>query len=388
MEAFAFNSVEQTLFMTSIVFLCIQVLYYLILYNRIYRHNQAAPKLPYTNEKQPLSVIIYSQEEISDIQNNLIAILEQDYPSFEVIVINDGHSEENDMLLTQLEKKYPQLYHSFVPESSRYISRKKLAITLGIRASKYEWVVMTEANCKPQSNQWLQLLARNFTPHTQIVLGYSGYERGKGWNCRRIEYDNLFMSMRYLSLALARSPYMGIGRNLAYRKSLFYEQKGFSAHLNLQRGDDDLFINQIANAENTRVETDNQSIMRVPPVTRLKEWKEEKIGYALTARFYRGLQRQLWGFETTSRLLFYAAGISLMAFSLMNTHWLIAGLVVLIFLMRFTIQAIVINLTANSLNENRHYYLSLFLFDWVQPIQSLYWKWQCIFSEKERFLRK
>ena len=98
-----------------------------------------------------------------------------------------------------------------MPDSSRYISRKKLAVTLGIKASKYEWLVFTNANCMPQSNQWLRLMARNFTSRTQVVLGYSGYERGKGWLHKRVAFDNLFTSMRYLGFALAGSPYMGIG---------------------------------------------------------------------------------------------------------------------------------------------------------------------------------
>ena len=106
-------------------------------------------------------------------------------------------------------------------------------------------------------------MARNFTSRAQIVLGYSGYERGKGWLHKRVSFDNLFTSMRYLGYALAGKPYMGIGRNMAYRKELFYAQKGFSAHLNLQRGDDDLFINRTATAENTRIETDANGVVRV-----------------------------------------------------------------------------------------------------------------------------
>ena len=128
----------------------------------------------------------------------------------------------------------------------------------------------------PQSNQWLRLMARNFTSRTQVVLGYSGYERGKGWLHKRAAFDNLFTSMRYLGFALAGSPYMGIGRNLAYRKELFYQQKGFSAHLNLQRGDDDLFFYHVATPENTRVETDANAIVRMQPLLRAKDWKEEK----------------------------------------------------------------------------------------------------------------
>ena len=223
----------------------------------------------------------------------------------------------------------------------------------------------------PASNQWLKLMARNFTPQTQIVLGYSGYDRTKGWLHKRTAFDTLFQSLRYLGFALAEKPYMGIGRNLAYRKELFFQQKGFSKYLNLQRGEDDLFINQLATPSNTRVETDINATTRINPVYRYKEWKEEKVSYMATARYYQGTQRYLLGFETFSRLLFYAACIIGIALGVLNLHWLVAGIALLIWLLRFTIQAVIINQTAKEMGGNRKYYFSLPVFDLLQPIQSL-----------------
>ena len=196
------------------------------------------------------------------------------------------------------------------------------------------------------------------------VLGYSGYERGKGWLHKRAAFDNLFTSMRYLGFALAGNPYMGIGRNLAYRKELFYQQKGFSAHLNLQRGDDDLFINHVATPENTRVETDANAIVRMQPLLRTKDWKEEKIGYASTARLYHGMQRWLAGFETLTRLAFHASWIAVMVIGILHFHWLAAGVAFLLFLFRFTMQAVIVNKTAHDLEEQpditSHYRLSTY----------------------------
>ena len=279
MEAFTFDTTEQILLAATGTLFIIQALYYLCLYNRIHLRSRAVKRgnVHFSQELPPVSVIICAREECENLRRNLKAVLEQDYPQFEVIVINDGNTDESEDYLTLLEEKYPHLYHSFVPDSSRYISRKKLAATLGVKASKYDWLVFTEANCCPQSNQWLRLLARNFTSRTQVVLGYSGYERGKGWLHKRVAFDNLFTSMRYLGFALAGSPYMGIGRNLAYRKELFYEHKGFSAHLNLQRGDDDLFVNHVVTAENTRVETDADATVRMQPVFRAKDWRENRL---------------------------------------------------------------------------------------------------------------
>ena len=181
METFAINSTEQYLLMAAGILLAVQIIYYLVLYSCIGRRNRKEQRteLHFTQELPPLSVIICAHDEVENLRRNLPAILAQDYPDFEVIVINDGEKNESEDYLLQLEEQYRNLYHSFVPDSSRYISRKKLAVTLGIRASRHDWLVLTEANCQPQSNQWLRLMARNFTPHTGVVLGYSGLLDGK-----------------------------------------------------------------------------------------------------------------------------------------------------------------------------------------------------------------
>ena len=390
MEAFTFNTAELILLSAAGVLLIVQLIYYLGLYNRIHTHNLAVGKdeVHFGRELPPLSVVICARNESENLRRNLPAILKQDYPNFEVIVINDGSTDESEDLLSELEEEYPNLYHSFTPDSARYISRKKLALTLGIKASKYDWLVFTEADCTPVSDKWLRRIARNFTPSTDIVLGYSGYERGKGWLHKRVSFDSLFTSLRYLGFALAGKPYMGIGRNLAYRKELFFKVKGFSTHLNMQRGEDDLFINQIANENNTRVETSPDSVIRMQPVERYKDWKEEKVSYMATARFYKGSQRWLLGLETATRLLFYVACLSGIVFGILSFHWLAAGLVLLLWIVRYSAQAYVINKTANEMGDNRSYYFTLLVFDIIRPLQSLKFRLYRLYRRKGDFMRR
>lgn len=390
MEAFTFNTAELILLSAAGVLLIVQLIYYLGLYNRIHTHNLAVGKdeVHFGRELPPLSVVICARNESENLRRNLPAILKQDYPDFEVIVINDGSTDESEDLLSELEEEYPNLYHSFTPDSARYISRKKLALTLGIKASKYDWLVFTEADCTPVSDKWLRRIARNFTPSTDIVLGYSGYERGKGWLHKRVSFDSLFTSLRYLGFALAGKPYMGIGRNLAYRKELFFKVKGFSTHLNMQRGEDDLFINQIANENNTRVETSPDSVIRMQPVERYKDWKEEKVSYMATARFYKGSQRWLLGLETTTRLLFYVACLSGIVFGILSFHWLAAGLALLLWIVRYSAQAYVINKTANEMGDNRSYYFTLPVFDIIRPLQSLKFRLYRLYRRKGDFMRR
>lgn len=389
MEAFTFNTAELILLSVAGTLFIVQLVYYLGLYNQIHLRNKAVSKnmIKFAANAEPLSVILCARNEADNLRKILPAILEQDYPLFEVIVINDGSTDETEDVLGMFEEKYPHLYHSFTPNTARYISHKKLALTLGIKASKYDWLVFTETNCMPASNQWLRMMARNFTPNTEIVLGYSRYEHAKGWFYKRVTFDNLFHSLRYLSFALLRSPYMGIGRNLAYRKEVFFRQKGFSSYLNLQRGEDDLFINRSATRSNTRVETDPDATISIQPALR-KEWKEEKISYMATARFYKGKQRYLSGFETFSSLLFHAACISGIIIGSLHSHWLVAGIALCVWCCRYILQMVIINRAAKELGENRRFYLSLPVLDILLPLQSFKFKLYRQLRRKGDFMRR
>lgn len=390
MNSELFNISEIVLLCILGVSFIIQILYYLFLYGRIWRRSRQIQKnrLSFSDEYPPLSVIITARDEAESLKRNLIPILEQDYPCFEVIVVNDGKKDQSEDYLTLLEQKYPHLYHSFVPDTSRYISKKKLGTTIGIKASKYDWLVFTNAGCLPESNQWLKLMARNFTEDTDIVLGYSGYDHRKGWFQKKVAFDNLFTSMRYLGFALAHRPYMGIGKNMAYRKNIFFENKGFSSFLNLERGYDDLFINQVATKSNTRVETEKEAIVRQKPVERKKNWREEKIGYTSTGKLYKGAQRHLMGFETLTRIAFYISLTATIILTILSGHWIALSIAITAFILRYALQSCMFNLTSKVLGDKRSYYFSLPLFDLLQPLQSLKWKLSYRMRGRSDFLRK
>lgn len=373
---------------TSGILFLTQAAYYGGLYNKIhtYSHRETVNRnIP--TETPPLSVIIVAKDAAHELQKNLPAILEQDYPEFEVIVVYDRSADDCDDALKLLEDTYSNLYHTFIPDSARYISHKKLGITMGIKASRYDWLVFTESNCHPQSNQWLRKMASNFTPATEIVLGYSNYEKTSGWFNKKITFDTLFNAMRYLGMAISGHPYMGTGRNLAYRKSLYYRQKGFSSHLNLQRGEDDLFINETATDRNVRVEISPESIMRISAPKYKRVWHEEKISYMTTSRFFKGSARYLMGFETCSRLVFYVTVIATLLTGILRHQWIAVGIALLLWTVRFIIQLAVFGKTCKDLGERRFYAL-LPLFDILQPMWNFGFKLQRRMRKKDEFLRK
>jgi hypothetical protein len=213
-------------------------------------------------------------------------------------------------------------------------------------------------------------MARNFTPTTEVVLGYSSYTYRKRRTNRLACFDNLFRSMRFLGMALNDKPYMGIGRNLAYRKHVFYDNKGFSHYLELYRGEDDLFVNEVSNSLNTRVETSADAVVRVfSEDFTYMDWKQSCIDYIITSRFYKGGQRTALGFETLTRYLFFLTVAATMAIGIIDFHWLVAGSAFLLWLIRLIVQFTIINRTADELGEKRRYYLSLFWYDIVFPMR-------------------
>lgn len=211
----------------------------------------------YAEELPPVSIIVDACNETDQLMRFLPLVLHQDYESpYEVIVIADGAAEATSDMLSEMKAEHPNLHITFTPHGTRSLSRKKLALMIGIKASQYDIVLTTNANCRPQSDQWLRLMMRNFTPGTDVVLGYSHYRyhRDKRWGRRWRVLDSVYTAAQWLTSAIDHRPYRGVSDNLAYRKHCFFDVKGFSATMNLSWGEDDVFLCQFARADNTRVE--------------------------------------------------------------------------------------------------------------------------------------
>ena len=364
----------------------IQLYYFLVPYSRLFKSNKRQNKLPENTNCPPLSVIIVTKDSASMLKDNLPAILEQDYPEFEVIVVNDESAGEDEDILKILGSRYHHLYRTFIPKSARYVSRKKLGVAMGIKASKYDWIVVTEPYCKPESKDWLRSLSRNFVPGTDIVLGYCNYSYGKGIFAKRIIADMLMVSMRFLGKAIGGNPYMGIGRNMAYRKDIYLQHKGFYNQLTLSRGDDDLFINEIADSRNTKVCVNSNSIMRMPLPKYRKTWREDKIGYEVTGNHYKGMARISNSLETWSAWLFNLSVIVALCIGILNKEWIITSCIFVAWLIRTITAMTVLCKTAKAMGEKVSAYL--FIYDIMRPLYSLSLKIGYITRHKSDYMRK
>ncbi len=333
---FVFNHLEYVLAGISTLLCLIQLAYFFISFARPLRKSKTLVSQQTTaTTPMPVSVIVYTKNESENLQKHLPTLLEQDYPEFEVIVINDGSTDESDDVLKRFEYNYKNLYHTYIPEDTKYLSRKKLSLTVGIKAAKYDTLLFTEANCMPSSNQWIANMAAAYQEDTKIVLGFTAYPHNKGFFHKQVAYDNLVRGVEYLSSALKHHPFAGNGHNLSYKKELFFTHKGYSKFLNLQAGDDDLFINEVATRQNTAVAIAHDSQTIMAPIDYFGIWKEMKAARAATRKEYKGSQIHYYRSESVFFFLYLAATIATIGAGICHSNWLITVWAVLLYLLRY-----------------------------------------------------
>lgn len=254
----------------------------------------------------PVSVIICAKNEEENLRNFLPAILDQDYPDFEVIVINDASSDNTLEVIEEFQKTDPRIQIVDVQNNEAFWANKKYALTLGIKKASNDHLLFTDADCAPQSKKWIQEMSRNFQPGNSIVLGYGGYfSNSKSILNKLIRFETLLTAIQYFSYAKLGSPYMGVGRNLAYTSSKFYEMKGFASHLHLRSGDDDLFVNEASTPENTSICFHPDAITRSVPKTSFSDWFHQKRRHVSVANHYKPKHKFLLGTFFIFRVLFW-----------------------------------------------------------------------------------
>lgn len=299
------------LFEIAFIFaVCIQVFYYLFFYSRLafYKNSKTSQLKP------PVSIVIAARNEFDNLSNNLPIILEQDYPEFEVIVVNDGSWDDTPSLLSEFSKRYPKLKVVYRQENDHFDGGKKLAILLGIKGAEYNRLLFTDADCKPKSRNWIANMMEHRHNDDSIVLGYSPYKRHKGILNALIRFDNWMSGLNYVSFTLAKTPYMGVGRNLSYTKDRFYEVGGFKKHYHIKSGDDDLFVNQAAKSNNTFVCLSQDSIVETIAEKDWKSYWRQKKRHLSTSWSYKWHQKFLLAIHPLSTIIFFVSSILLLVF--------------------------------------------------------------------------
>ncbi|MDR1632087.1 MAG: glycosyltransferase [Dysgonamonadaceae bacterium] len=367
-----------------------QMIFYWVVLGKPYYYMRAVNKgrIRFSSDTPPVSVIIYVRNRFHDLQDFLPALLEQDYPQFEVIIINDGMTEDNSNILIRLQELYSNLYSTHIPVETRNVSRRKLGLTLGIKAAKYDCLLFTEADSHTRSKDWIRLMSRHFTSKN-VVLGMSAKENEEGFFTKFMIFDYFFTNLQILSMALFNHPHAGSGRNLIYSKTHFNEQKGLVRHRSLRQIDDDLFINDIAAKPNTKVELSSESVIMTD--LNVYDWIQEKKDKAFIKQFYRIGPVAIWSLESFSRVIFLFSVIACLVWWFLNPNPLtlpyLCGASVACYMIKFFSQLFIINRTASLLHLKK-FYLAVPLYNLMQVLVNVYFSMYRIVHKKENYIFK
>ncbi|UEG48598.1 glycosyltransferase [Ferruginibacter lapsinanis] len=334
----------------------IQIFYYLFFYTRLAFY-KAKPKA--TSQTHPVSVIICARDEAANLAKNLPGSLLQQYrTTHEVIVVDDNSFDDSKYLLEEFKKEFKQLTFVELKQEAKLIPGKKFPLSIGIKTAKYEIVLLTDADCVPASEFWIDKMQETYDDDTEIVLGYGAYIKKHGLLNKLVRWETFHTALQYFSYALAGKPYMGVGRNLSYKKTVFFRHKGFSAHNNIPSGDDDLFINMAATKKNTKINIDKDAFTLSEPVTTWGQWTRQKTRHYSTGKYYKPLHKFLLGLYSLSHFLFFP----LLMVSAIFYCWQWA---LIVFGIRFVIQAVIYLPAMKKLNEKDLYPLFLFFDLWM-----------------------
>lgn len=327
--------IHEALFILFLICLIIQ-LYFLVANQKQLADFQPTETLPAPGI--PVSVIISARNEAKNLQINLPSILEQKYPDFEVVVVNDCSYDRSEDVLKEFALTYKHLKVVTITEHDRFKTGKKFALTLGIKAAKNEHLLFTDADCMPASADWVTRMADHFNKKdVQIVLGYSPYRKTRNFLNAVIRYETVKTAINYLSAALRGDAYMGTGRNLAYTKTLFFSNKGFAAHMHILSGDDDLFVNQNATPTNTVIELHSDAYTYTDAKTTLAAWYRQKKRHFGAGTIYKKRHRKMLSLDAVSGVFYYILLTSCLVFNF--EPLLMAGL----FMFKLIFQLIIYN---------------------------------------------
>jgi cellulose synthase/poly-beta-1,6-N-acetylglucosamine synthase-like glycosyltransferase len=330
------------------IFLCfclvafIQLLFILLVFSRFAFHKEKN----LNTETPGISIIIAARNESQNIFKNLPFILEQDYPNFEVIIVNHQSIDDSQYILDAYCQQYKNLRTIQVEKSKHLKYGKKLPLTIGIKGAMHEHLVFTDADCKPASNQWLKSMSSCFNDKHEIVLGYGPYIQRKGILNKIIRFDTAWIAMNYFSMAKSKMPYMGIGRNMAYTRTVFDKVKGFKSHYSLSSGDDDLFIQEAAKKRNYTINVSEESFCYSKPATSWSQWMKQKSRHYTTATKYQVIKKLMLGIYPLSLLMMLVSFVTLLFDS--NFVWLSLAIFSFILILKW----IVFGLSFKKLKES------------------------------------
>ncbi len=263
----------------------IQLVYLLFVFTALIRHKDQKDSPP--SPLPGLSIVVAAWNELENLKELLPLLDNQDYPDLEIIVVDDRSSDGTYDYLRTNEGAYQKMQFVHVKALPEHFTAKKYAITMGIKKATKELILLTDADCRPDSDQWARSMASQLDEEKDMVFGFSPYYKHPGLLNAFIRYETFQTALQYMSFSKIGSPFMGVGRNMLYRRENFWKVNGFTSHLALLSGDDDLLVNEMATSKNTTICTLPDSFVWSEPKYTFKDWMTQKRRHLSVGKRYR-----------------------------------------------------------------------------------------------------
>lgn len=287
----------------------IQFIFFIFLFRKIVFHEDKdlpAP-VPYG-----VSIVVCAHNEIENLKRLLPALLAQSFPRYEIILVDDRSTDGSLDYLTETFRANQVVKILRINYVEPHISPKKNALTQGIMEAKYNHLLLTDADCLPCSTDWIRLMTQKIYVQKEVCIGYSPYEKRKSLLNLLIRFETFYTAIQYFSLALAGKPYMGVGRNLSYTKSLFLRHNGFYDHNTIWSGDDDLFGNQTFKKENISISMVKESQVLSKPKESYSKWFVQKTRHLSAGIHYKSSIKWILALLFFSHCCYYLSGVTLL----------------------------------------------------------------------------
>lgn len=356
----------------------IQLIYYYIIYGKFTFHRK---KSAISLREIPISVVIVVRDNASQILQSLPKFLNQQYPDFEVVIVNDRSPDEQSLFaIKEYQQRCPKIKFVDLSDAVSTSRGKKMALSFGIKCASHEHVVITSPDCEPTSEHWLLNVAQNFQGQKRIVIGYSTFARRKNPYNLFLHYDNVVTAVQYFSSVLGKSTYRGDFRNVAFVRSLFYKQKGFTSFNHLEWGEDDVFIHRISDANNTAIEFSPDSTIVEQNIPQYGYWRSHKISLFYTRKYNSSKNRVSLAIYEISNILFYTLLVLSIIANVANPVYLYSAIGIAV--VRVASLYVTLGISASKLNEKQiipHILFYDILFSILNP---LYWLFSKINRKK------
>jgi cellulose synthase/poly-beta-1,6-N-acetylglucosamine synthase-like glycosyltransferase len=296
--------------------------YLLLVFSRTALHGNNAKKSKNQDPEEGVTIVVTAKNKFQHLKVLIPKLFEQDYPKFDVMIVNDQSTDRTKRLLEDLMIRYPKLRTVTVKYTPKHCNAKKFALTLGIKVAKNDVILLTDADCLPNSDQWIRKMTAPVREEGKtFALGFSGYSQNSSMLNKLVQFELILKALFYLSFGLWKSPFMGTGRNLCYRKSFFLAAKGFRGYWNVEGGEDSLFVNIHATGTNTKVVIDAEAITQSAPKETWKEYLKHERSDLKAQQFFRLGDKNKVSLYGISHSLYWIGGIGLLIYFGIGSQW-------------------------------------------------------------------